>query len=83
MNAGEKISCAKFFPEEALQDDLWYIRIEAYRVLWFTKEALKDINPNVRTAAYRVLWYTKEAIRDDDCDIRREAKIFLDMIVTE
>ena len=31
MNADEKISCAKFFPKEAIKDKDWHIRIEAYR----------------------------------------------------
>ena len=83
MNADEKISCAKFFPEEALEDKDRIIRREAYRMLWYTKEALKDKAPDIRREAYRVLWYTKEALEDKDRDVRREAKLFLDMIVTE
>ena len=33
MDAGEKTSCAKFFPKEARKDKASHVRIEAYRVL--------------------------------------------------
>ena len=51
MDIFEKLSCAKFFQKEALQDENYDIRKEAYRMLWYTKEALEDDDWCIRREA--------------------------------
>ena len=59
---------------QALNDEDFTIRLEAYRALGFTEEAFKDEDWYIRLQAYRVLGWTKEALKDEDGDIRLEAE---------
>ena len=59
--------------KDALKDEDWNIRLEAYRVLGFTKDAFKDKHWYIRSEAYRVLGITKDAFKDEYSSIRLQA----------
>ena len=80
LTEAEKLACLSLYPEEAKQDEDWFIRREAYRALGYTDEAKKDKNWFIRREAYRALGYTEDDKKDADSDIRREAKLYLQII---
>ena len=51
MSHLEKKVMIRFFPEEAKNDEHWYIRLLAYRTHWFTEEAKMDCDIDVKEEA--------------------------------
>lgn len=58
------------FTKQALNDDYFLIRIEAYKFFGFNEKAFEDENSSIRLEAYRKLGFTERALKDNDFLIR-------------